>query len=105
MNLIKRLLEKLHLVKLVWFTHPFKDEGEQIVLRIVRFQGPRNQPWCWSARYWRANLLADGECNGRFNCSWEPYNERSPSPGVTENGGEHSKDFSDSPPTTGAWAN
>lgn len=108
MNLTKRLLEKLHLVRLVWFTHPFKGAAPEIVLRVVRFQGPRRQSWCQSASYWRAILLADGKCKGKFDCSWEPYNERSPLPGDTEHGSEQSEedfDFSDSPPSTGAWAN
>jgi hypothetical protein len=107
MDTIKRLLEALRLVRLVWFTHPWKDAATDIVLRIVRYQGPCKQPWCWSAGRWRAILLPNGKGEGKYNCSWEPYNERSPQfEAATINpSSEKEVNFEKEPPPPSSWAN
>lgn len=103
MEAIKRLLEALGLVRLVWFTHPWKKAVPDIKLRIVRYQGPRREPWCWSAGGWRALLLPNGKCKGRYNGSWEPYNNRSPYQG--QSSAEANTRFEDEPPRPSSWAN
>lgn len=100
MSAMKRILEAFGIVRLVWFTHPWRKSAPQIVLRVVRYQGPRKQPWCWSAGGWRALLLPDGKCKGKYNCSWEPYNTRSPKPTT-----EREVPFEKEPPQPASWAN
>ena len=79
--MIKRLLERLHIVRLVWLTESWKHEGYRTELRVVRFQGPDREPWCRETdddTSRRVRLLSNGSCKSRYRCTWQPYNKRSP---------------------------
>lgn len=113
MKWIKKTLEGLRIVRLVWLTESWEGFGYKTELRIVRTHGPRAEPWCMNTSggtRCQVRLLPNGKGKCKYRCTWEPYNERSPQFGgftTRDKDIEQPKDvprYETEPPPPSAWA-
>jgi hypothetical protein len=114
MDILKRFLERLKIIRLVWLTESWSNIGYKTQLRVVRLQGPRREPWCMNTSGGSrgvVRLLPTGKAKSKFPCTWEPYNERSPQFGGFSTLDDKAEsraagfDFGTEPPQPSAWSN